>query len=129
MKDPRYPIGKWERHEELTPEGRRNMIDAMAATPAALRAAVEGLTDAQLDTLYREGGWTLRQVVHHVPDSHLNSYVRFKLALTEENPTIRPYDEASWAELPDSRTTPVPISLTLLESLHNLWLRLFPRIH
>ena len=124
MKDPRYPIGKWERREELTPEERHDLIDAIAVMPAALRAAASGLTDAQLDTPYREGGWTLRQVVHHVPDSHLNAYVRFKLALTEENPTIRPYDEASWAALHDSRATPLATSLSLLESLHDRWVHL-----
>jgi uncharacterized damage-inducible protein DinB len=122
--DPRYPIGKWDRRSELTPAERRTFIDGIASMPAALRTAVDGLDDAQLDTPYRDGGWTLRQVVHHVPDSHLNSYVRFKLALTEENPTIRPYDEASWAELSDSRTTPVATSLDLLDSLHQRWVHL-----
>jgi uncharacterized damage-inducible protein DinB len=85
---------------------------------------VKGLTDEQLDTPYRSGGWTVRQVVHHVPDSHLNSYVRFKLALTEDNPTIKPYEEGRWAELSDSNSTPVEVSLTLLESLHDRWVRL-----
>jgi uncharacterized damage-inducible protein DinB len=122
--DPRYPIGRWERRDELTSAERRTLIDDIAAMPAALRSAIHGLDDAQLDTPYREGGWTLRQVVHHVPDSHLNSYVRFKLALTEENPTIRTYDEASWAALSDSRTTPVSTSLELLESLHGRWVHL-----
>src|SRR5216684_1433844 len=124
MNDPRYPIGKFERRDQLSAAERRTMIEQIAATPTRMRDAVNGLTPAQLDTPYREGGWTLRQVVHHVPDSHLNSYVRFKLALTEDNPTIRPYDEASWAALPDSRTTPVAISLTLLECLHDRWVHL-----
>src|ERR1700682_6409373 len=122
--DQRYPMGKFEMPAQVTPARRQQAIDEIAATPAKLRAAAKGLNDAQLDTPYREGGWTLRQVVHHVPDSHLNSYVRFKLALTEENPTIRPYDEASWAALHDSRTTPLATSLSLLASLHDRWLHL-----
>jgi hypothetical protein len=89
-----------------------------------MRAAVAGLTTAQLDTAYRPGGWTVRQVVHHVPDSHLNAYVRFKLALTENAPTIKPYDEAAWARLPDTASTPIEVSLDLLESLHARWVRL-----
>jgi len=124
MTDPRYPVGQWQRRDELTPDERRTMIEAIAATPQKMRDAVAGLSDAQLDTPYREGGWTLRQVVHHVPDSHMNSYFRFKLALTEESPTIRPYDEAKWAELEDSRSTPIETSLRLLESVHDRWVRI-----
>src|SRR5438552_4672075 len=124
MDDPRYPIGKFERRDSLTAEERRSMIEQIAAAPVRMRDAVTGLTPAQLDTPYREGGWTLRQVVHHVPDSHLNAYCRFKLALTEETPTIRPYDEARWAELGDSRDTPIETSLQLLDSLHDRWVRL-----
>lgn len=124
MNDPRYPVGKYERRETLSPEERAAHIEAIAATPRKMRDAVAGLTAQQIETPYREGGWTLRQVVHHVPDSHLNSYVRFKLALTEETPTIRPYDEAAWAELADSRDTPIETSLMLLESLHDRWVRL-----
>jgi uncharacterized damage-inducible protein DinB len=100
------------------------MIEQIAATPAKMREAVAGLTPQQLETPYRDGGWTLRQVVHHVPDSHMNSYVRFKLGLTEQAPTIRPYDEARWAELADSRDTSLETSMTLLESLHDRWVRL-----
>jgi len=124
MTDPRYPIGKYERRDVLTPDERAAMIEQIAATPAKMREAVAGLTPQQLETPYRDGGWTLRQVVHHVPDSHMNSYVRFKLALTEQSPTIRPYDEARWAELADSRETPLETSMTLLESLHDRWVRL-----
>lgn len=124
MTDPRYPVGKFERPQTLTPDDRAGMIAHIAETPARLRQAVAGLTESQLDTPYREGGWTVRQVVHHVPDSHLNSYIRFKLAMTEEQPTIKPYDEAAWAALPDSRDTPIETSLTLLESLHDRWTRL-----
>jgi uncharacterized damage-inducible protein DinB len=124
MTDPRYPVGKYERRDVLTPEERAAMIEQIAAAPQKLREAVAGLTSQQLETPYREGGWTLRQVVHHVPDSHMNSYVRFKLALTETTPTIRPYDEARWAELSDSVDTPPETSLQLLESLHDRWVRL-----
>ena len=100
------------------------MIEQIAAAPQKMREAVAGLTPRQLETPYREGGWTLRQVVHHVPDSHMNSYVRFKLALTEQTPTIRPYDEARWADLADSVDTPPETSMALLESLHDRWVRL-----
>ena len=100
------------------------MIEVIAAAPARMRQAVAGLDESQLDTPYREGGWTVRQVVHHVPDSHLNAYVRLKLALTEERPTIKPYNESAWAQLEDSRVTPVEVSLTMLEVLHDRWVRL-----
>jgi uncharacterized damage-inducible protein DinB len=123
--DPRYPIGPFQRRDELSDEERRAMLEQIAATPARLREAIAGLGDEQLDTPYREGGWTLRQVVHHVPDSHLNAYIRLKLALTENAPVIRPYDESTWAKLPDSRDTPAEVSLTLLESLHARWMILF----
>lgn len=121
MSDPRYPIGPYQRRDELSPDERRAMIDIIAAAPSRMREAVAALDDAQLDTPYRDGGWSVRQVVHHLPDSHLNAYIRLKLALTEEQPTIRPYDEAKWAEVVDSRLTPVDVSLTLLESLHARW--------
>jgi uncharacterized damage-inducible protein DinB len=128
MSDERFPIGKWQRRDVLTPAERPAMIGEIAACPSALRAAVAGLDETRLDTPYRDSGWSVRQVVHHLPDSHLNSYIRFKLALTEENPTIKPYDEAAWAELPDSRTTPVATSLTLLETLHERWVGLLRSI-
>jgi uncharacterized damage-inducible protein DinB len=124
MNDPRYPIGRYERRDVLTPDERAAMIEQIAAAPQKMRDAVAGLTPRQLETPYRDGGWTLRQVVHHVPDSHMNSYVRFKLALTEQTPTIRPYDEAGWAELADSVDTPPETSMALLESLHDRWVRL-----
>lgn len=124
MADLRYPIGRFERRDELNPDERRAMIDTIAAAPARMREAVAGLDEAQLETPYRDGGWTVRQVVHHVPDSHLNAYTRLKLALTEDDPVIRPYDEALWAGLPDSRDTPIDVSLTLLESLHARWVTL-----
>lgn len=116
--DLRYPIGKANRKSTLTADERRTAIDAIAAAPAALRHAVSGLSDAQLDTPYRPEGWTVRQLVHHVADSHLHAYTRFRFALTEDNPTIKPYEEAHWAELEDARTMPVDSSLTLLDAMH-----------
>ena len=116
--DLRYPIGKIVRTPQLTADERRAAIDAIADAPRALRAAAARLTDAQLDTPYRADGWTVRQVVHHVADSHMNAYSRFRLALTEENPTVKRYDEAKWAELVDARTMPVDVSLDLLDRMH-----------
>ncbi len=121
MSDPRFPIGKFSYSGPLNAAQKNEFLDDIEQTPAKLRAAVRGLSDAQLDTPYRDGGWTVRQVVHHVPDSHLNSYVRFKLALTEDDPTIKPYMEDRWAELPDSRQ-PIENSLVMLESLHRRWM-------
>ena len=121
MSDPRFPIGKFAWPEAVTVADRVRYIQTLADTPALLRAAVAGLSDAQLDTPYREGGWTLRQVVHHVPESHMNAYIRFKLALTENDPVVKPYDEAGWAKLADVAATPVETSLRLLEALHERW--------
>jgi uncharacterized damage-inducible protein DinB len=122
MIDLRYPIGPFKLDDDhLTEEQRQLFINQIAETPAKLRQAVKGLSPEQLDTPHRPGGWTVRQVVHHLPDSHLNSYFRFKLALTEDEPVIKPYDEARWAELSDSRDTPIEVSLGLLESLHERW--------
>lgn len=118
--DPRYPIGKFAMPAHVTSELRQTAIEEIAATPAKMRAAVKGLHDAQLDTPYREGGWTVRQVIHHVPDSHLNAFVRLKLALTEIRPTIKPYDEAAWAELADAKM-PIEVSQTLLDAVHARW--------
>jgi uncharacterized damage-inducible protein DinB len=117
-------VGRFRRPESLDEAERRRAIDAIASTPAKLRAAVAGLTDVQLETPYRPDGWTVRQVVHHVSDSHMNAYIRFKLALTEDEPTIKPYDEARWAELADTRDTPIDSSLALLDRLHDRWVRL-----
>ncbi|HEY3128225.1 MAG TPA: bacillithiol transferase BstA [Acidobacteriota bacterium] len=121
MADLRYPIGKFFPLPNPTQEQRRKLIKEISRAPAKLRAAVSGLSEKQLNTPYRPEGWTVRQVVHHVPDSHLNAYVRFKLALTERQPTIKPYDEKLWASLEDVRKTPVETSLSLLESLHERW--------
>jgi hypothetical protein len=122
MKDLRYPIGKFDWQKEVAADDLAKAMDQIEAAPSLLRRAVEGLSTDQLDTPYRPGGWTVRQVVHHLPDSHLNSYVRFKLALTEDHPTIRPYQEDLWAELEDGRTGDIEISLRLLESLHKRWI-------
>ena len=122
MADPRYPIGKFSFEGPLSEEQKAHFLDDIEQTPARLKAAVKGLSEQQLETPYRDGGWTVRQVVHHVPDSHLNSYIRFKLALTEEEPTIRPYFEDRWAELPEAKTAPIELSLSLLEDLHKRWI-------
>jgi uncharacterized damage-inducible protein DinB len=121
--DPRYPIGQFSSTHPIANEGRAAQIETLRQLPARLRAAVAGLSDAQLDTPYREGGWTVRQLVHHVADSHANAYVRFKLALTEDGPTIKPYDEAAWARLADSRL-PVDVSLPVIDGLHARWVAL-----
>src|SRR5580698_6761911 len=116
MTDLRFPTGRFVPDLNPTPETRSRHIEQIAALPSRMRQAVAGLNEGQLDTPYRDGGWTVRQVVHHVPDSHLNAYVRFKWALTENEPTIKAYEEAEWARLKDSELTPVEISLTMLES-------------
>jgi len=123
--DPRYPIGKFELPKDVTPALRQAAIEEIAATPARVRAAVGGLSEAQLDTPYREGGWSVRQVVHHLADSHVNAYIRLRFALTEKQPTIKPYDENEWAHLEDARNAPVEVSLKLLEGLHERWARLW----
>jgi uncharacterized damage-inducible protein DinB len=122
MADPRYPIGKFSFEGTLTEQQKAKFLDDIEQAPAQLAAAVHGLSDKQLDTPYRDGGWTVRQVVHHVPDSHLNSYLRFKLALTEDEPLIRSYLEDRWAELPEAKSAPIGLSLALLSSLHMRWM-------
>jgi|ERR1700722_8272115 len=122
--DLRYPIGPFEWKGESSEAQRRERIDRIEAAPVRLMAAVQGLSEEQLDTAYRPGGWTVRQVVHHIADSHLNSYTRFRLALTEDEPSIKGYDEKRWADLPDARTAPVLVSLVLLEALHRRWVQL-----
>ena len=126
--NPRYPIGKFKLDVSPSADERINLIADIEKAPEALRAAVRGLTPQQIETPYREGGWTVKQVVHHVPDSHMNAYIRFKLALTEEEPTIKPYEEARWAELEDSRSTPLEVSLSLMDSLHHRWVRVLRSI-
>jgi uncharacterized damage-inducible protein DinB len=121
MTELQYPVGKFEPKPEYHASEITEFIAVLEQLPSQMRAAVAGLSQAQLETQYRPDGWTLRQVVHHLPDSHMNSYVRFKLALTEENPTIKPYDEAAWALLSDTRDTPLEVSLSLLEAVHTRW--------
>src|SRR5215469_7958073 len=123
--DLRYPVGPCEYPASLSPEQRKPHIQEIAALPARLREAITGLAQQQLDTPYRPGGWTVRQVVHHLADSHMNAYIRFRLALTEDEPTIKPYDEKKWAELKDAATEPVEVSLQLMEALHRRWVVLF----
>jgi uncharacterized damage-inducible protein DinB len=131
MEDLSYPIGKFpewgpsdKQELEITGARRNQFIDDIATAPAALRAAVSGLSNEQLDTPYRPGGWTVRQVVHHLPDSHMHAYIRFKLALTEDEPTIKPYNQQLWAELSDAKTADIEMSLKLFEGLHQRWVRL-----
>ncbi|MGD1024650.1 MAG: YfiT family bacillithiol transferase [Candidatus Sulfotelmatobacter sp.] len=124
MTDLRYPIGKFHYEGTPTEDQKHKYLADIEQAPAHLRAAVKGLSDQQLDTPYRPEGWTVRQLTHHVPDSHLNAYIRFKLALTEDEPTIKPYAEDRWAKLADTGTTPVEVSLTMMDSLHARWIRL-----
>jgi DinB superfamily len=119
--DLRYPIGLFEFQGTLSEDQRQSLIDQIAATPERMRKAVKDLSEEQLDTPYRPEGWTVRQVVHHVPESHLNSYIRFKLAITEDEPTIKPYFEDRWAQLEDANKAPVELSLDLLDALHGRW--------
>ena len=121
MTDLRYPIGKFNPKPSITDEERRALIQQIEEAPAKLREAVKGLDDRRLDTPYREGGWTVRQVVHHLPDSHLNSYIRFKWTMTENQPTIKAYEEQLWAELVDGKSAPAEVSLALLDALHKRW--------
>ena len=122
--DLRYPVGKFDWDAPINQADFPRLIGEIAATPGSLRSAVAGLSRDQLETRYRPGGWTVKQLVHHVPDSHLNAYTRFKLALTEDEPTIKPYEEAKWAELPDSQRVPIEVSLDLLDALHLRWVAL-----
>jgi len=124
MTDPRYPIGKFSFPASIDDSQRKQLIEQIAQAPDALRDAIEGLSDEQIETPYRDGGWTVRQVVHHVPESHMNAYIRFKLALTEAEPTIKPYMEDLWAKTNEVGDTPLEVSLSLLISLHDRWVRL-----
>jgi uncharacterized damage-inducible protein DinB len=124
MSDARYPIGKFTFDGPPSDAQRNRFIDDIEQAPAALRAAIKNLSPEQIETPYRDGGWTVRQVVHHVPDSHMNAYIRFKLALTEDEPTIKPYMEDQWANTGEVRATPPEVSLALLDSLHDRWVRL-----
>lgn len=124
MTDLQYPMGRYTHEGPVSDDQLRDWINEIATLPAQMRSAARGLTDAQLDTSYRPGGWTLRQVIHHVPDSHTNAYVRFKWALTEDTPAIKAYNETAWADLGDTRVTPVETSLDFLTALHARWVAL-----
>lgn len=124
MSDLRFPIGKFNFDAPVSESDYPRLIGEIAETPGALRSAVAGMSRDQVETPYRPGGWTVKQVVHHLPDSHMNAYTRFKLALTEDEPAVKAYEEAKWAELPDSQRVPVEVSLDLLEALHLRWVPL-----
>lgn len=124
MPDLRYPMGPFVPDSSPTPQSRGLHIAQIEGMPVRMRRIVTDLSSEQLDTPYREGGWTVRQLIHHVPDSHMNAYIRCKLALTENTPTIKPYNEDAWARLKDSELTPVEVSLSLLESVHARWVTL-----
>jgi uncharacterized damage-inducible protein DinB len=124
LMDSRYPIGDFKMEKEVNAAKRQQAIAEIAAAPEKLRAAVAGLNDGQLETPYREGGWTVRQLVHHVADSHVNAYIRYRLAMTEIGPTIKPYEEKDWAELADAKSMPVTVSLDLLDAMHARWVKL-----
>jgi uncharacterized damage-inducible protein DinB len=129
MVDLQFPIGKFVEDPGVTTEKRQKWIEEIAAAPGALRSAVARLTPEQLGTTYRPGGWTVRQVVHHLADSHVHVYVRFRTALTESEPTIKGYDAAAWAELSDARTAPIEPSLALFDALHQRWVSLLRSMH
>jgi uncharacterized damage-inducible protein DinB len=124
MEDARYPIGKFSPPSSPAPAEIRRAIEVIAECPKALRDAVAGLSDAQLDTPYRDGGWTVRQVAHHIADSHMNAYIRTRLAVTEDTPRIKAYEESDWAKLEDASRAPVEVSVRLLDALHERWVRL-----
>lgn len=117
----KHPIGIYKTGEKISAADVKNYIDTIEALPGKLRIEVQGLTGEQLSIPYRNGGWTIKQVIHHLPDSHLNAYARMKLMVTEDTPTAKPYDEAKWAELEDAKNAPIEISLNLLEALHKRW--------
>lgn len=124
MTNLQYPIGKFQPHEEFSEQERQAFIQQIEDAPASLWSAVTGLSEQQFDTPYREGGWTARQVVHHLADSHMNAFIRFKLALTEDQPTVKTYQQGRWAELPDAKTAPVVVSLNLFDSVHKRFVAL-----
>jgi uncharacterized damage-inducible protein DinB len=126
--DLKYPVGKWTTKGPFTNAQRHTMIESIAAAPANFRAAVAGLNEDQLGTPYRPGGWTVRQTIHHVADSHMNAYIRFRLGITEAEPTVKPYDEKTWAELFDARTAPAEISLGLIDGTHKRWVMLLETV-
>lgn len=124
-----YPIGRYEAPERYNPEMQSAWIESIESLPARLAGAVIGLDEQQIDTSYRPGGWTVRQVVHHIADSHMNAYIRHKLSLTEDSPVVKPYDENNWGILPDAISTPVEVSVSLITALHHRWTQLFINMH
>ena len=124
MTNLQYPIGKFQPAEKVSDQDRRAFIQQIEDAPASLWSAVTGLSEQQLDTAYREGGWTVRQVVHHLADSHMNAFIRFKLAMTEDQPTVKTYQQERWSELPDAKTAPVVLSLNLFDSVHKRFVAL-----
>ena len=121
MDDLKYPIGRFDRQQPLPAGGVAILIDSLRGVPTEMREAVKDLSDEQIDTPYRDGGWTVRQVVHHVPESHMNAYIRMKWGLTEDKPTIKTYNEKAWSALPEAHTTPIDVSLDLLSAIHARW--------
>ena len=121
MEELRFPVGRFDIKAAPPAGGRVALIDSLSQVPERFRKAVDSLSDSQLDTPYRDGGWTVRQVAHHVPDSHMNAYIRMKWGLTEESPAIKTYDEKKWSELPDARTAPIASSLQILSAIHERW--------
>lgn len=121
MTDPRYPIGRFDPTAVPSSDAIQEAVTDIRALPERLKEALAALPEGALDTPYRPGGWTIRQLVHHVADSHLNAYARLRLTLTEDTPVIRAYDEKTWAELPDAKTGPVEVSIHLLEAIHRRW--------
>lgn len=120
----RFPVGRYQKPDDLSLPALQKFIRDISGLPALLAKEVAGLSEQELDSPYRPGGWTKRQVIHHIADSHMNSYIRFRWTLTEDTPTIKAYDEAKWAELPDAKNEPISISLALIEALHNRWVKL-----
>jgi uncharacterized damage-inducible protein DinB len=121
LQDPRYPIGEFQYDPDSTPDKRRHWIELIRSTPVELRKVLARIPESKLDQSYREGGWTVRQVVHHLADSHINIFVRFKLAVTEDSPPVKPFDENTWAETVDARTSPIEDSLRILDGVHARW--------
>ena len=124
VEDLRYPIGTFNKPEPITPEDLQGYINVIEELPGRLRTLVANLSEEQLNTEYRPDGWTVKQVIHHIADSHVNAYIRFKLALTEDTPTVKPYFEDKWAKLGDYKLTPIDVSLSLIDSIHARWINL-----
>jgi uncharacterized damage-inducible protein DinB len=127
MSDPRYPVGKYE-PQPFSEVQSREWVDEIANLPQLIEYAVTNLDERQLDQSYREGGWSVKQLVHHVADSHMNAYIRFKLGLTEDNPTIKPYNQEGWANMADTKNLPINLSLTILHAVHKRWVEILRNV-